>query len=200
MCTATTKTINSPKIPIQFSIFSPERKSDQIHASIALAVKSHSWSRRHYNSHSLQIHMNKSWYKRSYPTRILMSFIHSPADHTNLFVTLGSHICSPGDVPSGNPRKTRIWMNYSRRGFQWSIHSSGYLCNFWCHHNQEKRNSHLRVPSGFHHKLQKQNIIYFKTVIILVWRKILPLFIQICSCQQAHVLIRPNFSHHLPIL
>lgn len=35
---ATTKTIHPPKIPVQFSIFSPERKGDQIHTSIALAV------------------------------------------------------------------------------------------------------------------------------------------------------------------
>lgn len=74
--------------------------------------------------------MNEIWNKHSCTTGVLMGLIHSPAEHTNLFVTLGSHTGSPGDVPSGNPQKRYIWMNYSGRGFQWSIHSSGYLCNF----------------------------------------------------------------------
>lgn len=128
----------------------------------------HSQMYRFYNRHSLQI-----WdLAQSCTTRILIGFIHSPAEHTNLFVALGSRTGSSGDVPSENPQKIYKWMNYSERDFQWSIHSSGYLCNLWSHHNQEKRNSRLHTPSGFHHKLQKQNMIYLKAVIILVWGKI----------------------------
>lgn len=145
---------------------------------------------RFYNSHSLQIYLNEIWHKHSCTTRVLIGFIHFPADHTNLFVALGSRTGSSGDVPSGNPQKIYKWMNYNGRDFQWSIHSPGYLCNFWRHHNQEKRNSHLHMPSGLHHKLQKQNMVYLKVVIILVWGEILPLFIQVCSRQKAHVLIR----------
>lgn len=150
----------------------------------------HSQMYRFYNSHSLQIYMNENWHKQNCTIRILVGFIHSPAGHTNLFVALGGHTGSSGDVPSGNPQKIYKWMNYSRRDFQWSIHSSGYLCNLWCHHNQEKRNSHRHMPSGFHHKLQKQNMFYLKVVIILVWGEILPLLVQVCSHQKAHVLIR----------
>lgn len=123
-----------------------------------------------HNNHRLQIYMNKIWKKHSCIAGTLIGWIQSRAEHTNLFVTLGSHTGSPGDVPNGNPQKRYIWMNYSGRGFQWSIHSSSYLCNFLHHHNQEKRNCHLHIPSRFHHKLQKQNAIFQKIAIILVWR------------------------------
>lgn len=142
---------------------------------------------RFYNSHSLQIYMNENWHKQNCTIRILVGFIHSPAGHTNLFVALGGHTGSSGDVPSGNPQKIYKWMNYSRRDFQWSIHSSGYLCNLWCHYNQEKRNSHWHMPSGFHHKLQKQNMFYLKVVIMLVWGEILPLLVQVSSSLDAEL-------------
>lgn len=150
---------------------------------------------------SLSANIYKQDLAQSCTYRILTGFIHSPAKCTNLFVTPGSRTGSPGDVPNENPQNTHIWMNYSGKGFQWSIHSSVYLCNFWHHHNQEKRNSHLHIPSEFHHKLQKQNRIYLKPVIMLVGGEILPLFTQrLAHVSKQMCRLDRKFFHFLPFV